>query len=575
MQKLIKRYLTYTFTFMFAFSTLITASSSVYAKSYRSSSSSFSSSRSWSSSKSSYKPAKTSFNRKTNDSYRSKSRDTKSYNTKTYGSNKSNTTVKKQPPKAKPKVLTKAQRDAKQRKASQAAKNKKAAMERKVASNQRAKVQKAIAPKKLTPAQTVKAQKSFRKDPAYSSIASKPMSRYDYDRQRSNYYDRSDWRPAPYVVHSSPSFGMWDAMFMWMMLDNISKPAYANTYYNNQNSPAYREWRAEADRLSRDNAELRAKLNAMDSQMATQTGTPVPGTVGEGIPVAAYASQVAATTPDLSQFKMGVGSDDGMYRVACDILKAADNENSVNFNCMKTEGTGQILEGILNGSLDGGFIQGDTLVKFADKLDRLDALQATAYEEYVFLVTAKDSNVESIKDFAANPQYKLYTMGSGARYTMHSFATMDKDYVQAANGALKNKVPMIEKSFGLIKNKKDAAVMVVCALDCPLMRNLEESSLANDLRIVPVNDWNFNEKKDRFGNLVYNFKDISSVNYPNMIPKKMMGMVDSTVETITLESVFVASNAWLEAKSEDARLMMEFMLESALPEIKKQAGDSI
>lgn len=554
--KKMKQRFTYVLTMLFTLSTLMTTSFAVDAKSFRSSSSS-----SWGSSKSSYKPSTSSFNRK-------------SSSTSSYNSNKSSyqkSAQEKSKSKPKPKVLTPEQKKAKEKKATAVAKKKKEAMERKVASNKRAKVQKALTPKKMTPVQTANAQKSFRKDPAYSRVSSTPMSTYNYNRQRNDYYANSNWTPSPYVVHSSSSFGMWDAMFMWMMLDSISKPAYSDTYYHNQNSPAFREWRAEADRLAMENADLRVKLNTLDREMKDKTGEPIMGKVGEGIPVAVYASQVAATTPDLSQFKLGVGAATGMYQKGCDILKSVDDDNSVNFNCINKGGSGQILTALINGEIDGGFIQGDALIKYANKLDNLDALQATAYNEFVFLVTAKDSGIDSIKDFTGNTSNKLYTMGSGARYTMHSFASLDSDYTNVTNDALKSKLPMKKDSFALIAQKQKSAVMVVCALNCPLLRDLESSSLASKLKMIPVNDWNFNDKKDRYGNLVYNFKTISSTHYPNLIPAGLI--TDGKVETMSLEAVFVASNTWLAAKSEDARLMMEFMLERALPEIKSQAGD--
>lgn len=577
--KKMKQYFTYALTATIICWSLL-AGSLVHAKSYSSSKSSYSSKSSWSSSKSSYKPKSSSFNRKSNT--------TRTYSTRTSKvatnsqsssfSKTSNVTPKvatKPKTKVNHKVLTPAQRKAKQTKASKVAQKRKASMEKKVASNKRKEVQKALTPKKMTPAQTVSAQKSFRKDPAYSSLSSRPMNRNSYRRDRDNYYNQSNWNPPAYVVNSRSNFGMWDAMFMWMMLDNINKPSYASTYHNNQNSEAYREWRSEANRLSADNADLRRKLNELDSEMKMQTSVPVQGQVGEGIPVAAYASEMAATTPDLSQFKLGVGSKSGMYNKACNILKQADSDNSVNFNCVSKAGTSQILTSIINGELDGGFIQGDILVKYANKLEDLDVLQSTAYEELVFLVTAKDSDIEDIRDFTGNTSNKLYTMGGGARHTMQTFASLDNSYENATKAAVNNKLPMKKDSFKLISKKKNAAVMVVCALNCPLLKELESSTLSTKLKLIPVNDWNFNDKTDKFGNLVYQFKKVSSENYPNLIPKGMFGMKNTEIETMSVEAVFIASNSWLTSKSEDARLMMEFMLENALPTIKEQAGDAI
>jgi hypothetical protein len=113
-----------------------------------------------------------------------------------------------------------------------------------------------------------------------SSPASGPWGRvpresYDsWARQRSTYYGGYRWSPPGYAYHSQPSFGMWDALWMWFMLDTLNRAGHSAFFYNHANDPGYQEWRREADRLAKDNAELKAKLDQLDANMKTREGQP-------------------------------------------------------------------------------------------------------------------------------------------------------------------------------------------------------------------------------------------------------------------------------------------------------------
>jgi cell division protein FtsB len=68
---------------------------------------------------------------------------------------------------------------------------------------------------------------------------------------------------------------MWDAMFLWFMLDHASDRNYSRMYYNHQDDPDIRRWRQETEKLSGENAELKAKLASLDKQVAGLKGQPV------------------------------------------------------------------------------------------------------------------------------------------------------------------------------------------------------------------------------------------------------------------------------------------------------------
>jgi hypothetical protein len=109
---------------------------------------------------------------------------------------------------------------------------------------------------------------------AFSNYAGR-FSSYDaYYASRNAYYGGWGWTPSPFIYASRPSFGMWDALFLWFMLDSISNASHAAWFYNHADDPGYQQWRQEANRLSADNADLRAKLDALDARQREMAGQP-------------------------------------------------------------------------------------------------------------------------------------------------------------------------------------------------------------------------------------------------------------------------------------------------------------
>jgi hypothetical protein len=86
----------------------------------------------------------------------------------------------------------------------------------------------------------------------------------DYYARRTVFYSSYGWSPPVYVYHSYNTFGIWDAMMLWFMLDHIYEAQYAAMYYNHRDDPGMQQFRNEVQRLSAENADLKAKLAKMD-----------------------------------------------------------------------------------------------------------------------------------------------------------------------------------------------------------------------------------------------------------------------------------------------------------------------
>jgi hypothetical protein len=117
---------------------------------------------------------------------------------------------------------------------------------------------KAPATTSLVPSATIKSSPAFSR--SFSPGAPR-VTYHTYLGNRNAYY--SSYHPPVYIYSYAPRYGMWDAMFMWMMLDNMNH----NMYYNHRNEADYQNWRRDADKQAQTDADLRAKLAAMDMKV--------------------------------------------------------------------------------------------------------------------------------------------------------------------------------------------------------------------------------------------------------------------------------------------------------------------
>jgi hypothetical protein len=125
----------------------------------------------------------------------------------------------------------------------------------------------------------------------------------DYYSRRTVFYGSYGWSPPVYIYRSYPSFGIWDAMMLWFMLDHINDAQYAAMYYNHKDDPGMKQFRSELDRLSAENADLKAKVAKLDesSKSLEQQGVkPDPTYVPPDAAGIALAANIAGKGPPKS-----------------------------------------------------------------------------------------------------------------------------------------------------------------------------------------------------------------------------------------------------------------------------------
>lgn len=129
----------------------------------------------------------------------------------------------------------------------------------------------------------------------------------DYRSYRDNYYAGQGWRAPGYAYQSYPSFGLWDAMFLWFMLRQASGPSFM---YNHQNDPGVQSFRQEADKMAASNADLKKQLADLDAKVEQmkKDGVAVdPKKMPEGIDPAVALAAEKVVREDAAK-KSGMGS---------------------------------------------------------------------------------------------------------------------------------------------------------------------------------------------------------------------------------------------------------------------------
>ncbi|MGE0747107.1 MAG: DUF2491 family protein [Rhodospirillales bacterium] len=137
----------------------------------------------------------------------------------------------------------------------------------------------------------------------------RPYDRYDdWQRDRAATYRERGWSAPAYAYRSSPSFGVWDGLMLWFLLDNLSRPGSLDFFHNHRDDPGVAAWRSEAERLSRDNAALRGKLQDLDSGLARQADRPVdPAYMPPGVNPAVALAPQRAVAPQPEPASSGMG----------------------------------------------------------------------------------------------------------------------------------------------------------------------------------------------------------------------------------------------------------------------------
>ncbi len=388
-----------------------------------------------------------------------------------------------------------------------------------------------------------------------AQTASNPIHRRAANNvgQRSGtYWDRRDrfyggWSAPGYVYGGAASYGMWDGLFLGFMLSNAFSPSYARMAYHHQNDPDMREWMNQMEALAIENDEVRQQLDLLQAEMAKMSGVPIdPSYLPEGVdPDLVLAPAVVANLRP--SFRLCTADQNGNYHRFGEILRQAA-ATSINVEILNTAGSMENLEYLEDDRCDGAYVQRNAFTAYAERnptgsynFERV----ASPALEYAHMVCNRASGVDDVGDLIGKTLL-IGELGSGTEVTWADFVGMDNNYAEVAT-----------RNIGGVRALNDVAageadcLLYVASLNTGLMQKANE--LGDTLVMVPVNDWDFNDRRygggklfkghiDQSGEPVYVFTDLPSGQYGNI----QDGLFSSAVETLSVPVDMVASLAWSE-----------------------------
>ena len=370
-----------------------------------------------------------------------------------------------------------------------------------------------------------------------------------YYAGRDHYYGSVGWQPPVYVHYGAPSYGIWDALFLWSILD-----LHHDWAYYHHDDPAYEAWRHDADRLAQDNTDLRAKLAAMDRDVAAMKEKQQPADpnyLPPGVkPDVALAAEVVTgvTAPKLA---FATGTPGSTYVSLCEKLKA-NAAATLEIDCRSTAGSRENVMDYLARKDQAIFATADVIdwalrarSAGGNAPKTFGRYQLTAYSEAMFLLVNKASAIHSVSDLKPGATLYIGPAGSGTEVSYENLAhhASKRSWVffQAHNaqyeGVRIENAPYPE-AIETVAKDPDAVMLVMMPGHSEFMSKVD-GEFGDRVRLVSMSgDPSFAKVTDRDGNSVYHDCTLEGGLYP-----KLLGA--GSVGTLCVPAIVVVSGEWV------------------------------
>jgi len=264
------------------------------------------------------------------------------------------------------------------------------------------------------------------------------------------------------------------------------------------------------------------------------------------IGVTSILTEASAAATANAALRLCTGGTKGNYYFSGQQIKH-QAQGDIAVEVVSTRGTWDNFIKMANDECDAAIVQADGWSVWNAKnpsaalmLERVDVL----YDEYVHLYCNRESGIDEVGDLEDNSgKYTILTgkNGSGSQVTWRNFIIEDDDYGP-------EHVTQLPLGGARARTKVKAGIDAQCAiyvagLNSSFMTKVEE--LSKWVRLVDVDDGDFNDTVDPAGNPVYTFKTIPEKTYP--------GLIDAvfSLDTVAVKAVLVVTANWID-ENEDA-----------------------
>jgi TRAP transporter TAXI family solute receptor len=378
-------------------------------------------------------------------------------------------------------------------------------------------------------------------------------SGYNAQRQitvRNNYYGGMGYSPPIYYNSFSPSYGIFNTMFLFWMIDNAHRNTEAAAMMHNyRNDPGYQQYMADMKAKSAENPELKAKLAAAEAKLAETKDKPVdPNYVPKGIPSEAIVSTQAmmAKTPAKAPLNFASGQKSGKYFVFANALKG--NASAATVNVLQTAGSMENLKLLLADKADMAIVQSDALAMFDKEFpgQKLSVEQSELYPEFMQMIVNTSSGIKSISDMLDGKVEVCFPKGSGSAVSWDALCAQDPKYKKVPVKLVASNDECLD---GVVKNPK-LAFFFVSALNSPLLQRAEKiAKEKGTLRLASVDDTHMLDRTDSHGNKIYAFHEIPRDTYPGLQHRWYW---NRTIATLSVQAILVLRTEWVKQYGEEA-----------------------
>jgi len=396
--------------------------------------------------------------------------------------------------------------------------------------------------------------KSVKSNALYSKSKVRSTDNYStYSARKSNYYSSYGWAPSPWAYGGMPYYGAYDSLTMYMMLSTMSTNASMSSMaYNHSNTAEFKAWKKDAEALSKDNAELKAQLAAMDAKLDGMTGTKDPTYLPEGMDATVLLSAAAlgAKEGDKVKFTMYTGTKGLNYERFGGLVRNKTKE-TIAVDVKNSAGTMANIKAYIEGKCDGFVAQGDGIDVYSrldpELVKKLNAKAVTLYKEPVQMIANK-KGPKSVKKFNKNTVLYVGGKGGGTETTWINLKAQNpKKYGKVKVRYMDYSDP--KAALDALSDNKNAVIMLVSGLKSGLLKAAEARAKKDGFKLVEVNDGDFVDALDSDGQPLYTSVEIPSKAYPNLQAGWMMG---NDVKTVAVDALFITDQKWIDKNGTEA-----------------------
>lgn len=380
----------------------------------------------------------------------------------------------------------------------------------------------------------------YRSDPVMGRIGTDDY-RTAYSRKQAIFGDYYSHPPIVVVNSGYSSMGMWDALALSWMFDH-QQAQLAAMMYNRPDDAGLQQYRNELAKQAETNAELKAKLAALDATVSGQKGPRNAAYVPEGVDPSVLVAPEAldATKPVL---RLCTGRPDGNYYYVGNEI--AGNSDDITVQVVQTEGSFDNLSK-LGTECDAALVQRDAYWVYADDKGLKGSLPWdrvwSPYDEYGLLACTTKSGIEDLSQLTAKNTVYIGTEGSGSYMTWHSWISETPSYA---------KVRAVTEggntAAAKLLNGEGDCMLYVSGLNSPFMRDVS-TRYGSKLVLASIKSSGLKAVKDPAGDEMYRFVSFPSSVYPNL---KQTSSGCSFFKTVVVSADLVVSQAW---KSTNAKV---------------------